>query len=48
MATTEPIRDARGNVLGSIETAADGSQGLRDADGRARGHYDPATDHTRG
>ena len=48
MATTEPIRDARGNVLGSIETADDGSQVLRDANGRIRGYYDPVTDHTRG
>lgn len=48
MATTEPIRDARGNDLGSIETVADGSKVLRDADGRVRGYYDPASDHTRG
>ena len=46
--TTEPIHDAGGNMLGSIETAADGSQVLRDADGRIRGYYDPTTDHTRG
>ena len=46
--TTELIRDAHGNVLGSIETAADGSRVLRDAEGRVRGYYDPATDHTRG
>ena len=48
MPTTETIRDARGNTLGSIETADDGGQVLRDADGRIRGYYDPATDHTRG
>lgn len=48
MTTTEPIRDARGNVLGTIESADDGSQILRDADGRVRGYYDPETDHTRG
>ena len=46
--STEPIRDVRGHVLGSIETAADGIQVLRDADGRVKGYYDPATDHTRG
>lgn len=44
----EPIKDAGGNVLGSIETAPDGSQVLRDANGRIRGYYDPSTDHTRG
>lgn len=44
----ELIKDARGNVLGSIETAANGGQVLRDADGRVRGHYDPSSDHTRG
>jgi hypothetical protein len=48
MATSETIRDARGDALGSIETADDGSQVLRDADGRVRGYYDPETDHTRG
>jgi hypothetical protein len=48
MATSETIRDARGEALGSIETADDGSQVLRDADGRVRGYYDPETDHTRG
>ena len=40
----EPIKDAGGNVLGSIETAPDGSQVLRDANGRIRGYYDPSTD----
>ena len=48
MAMSETIRDARGAALGSIETADDGSQVLRDADGRVRGYYDPETDHTRG
>ncbi len=48
MTTTDNIQDAGGNVLGSIETRADGSQVLRDAEGRIRGYYDPATDHTRG
>ena len=48
MATSETIRDARGDAIGSIETADDGSQVLRDADGRVRGYYDPETDHTRG
>ena len=48
MSTTESIKDARDTVLGSIETAPDGSQVLRDADGRVRGYYDPSSDHTRG
>ena len=48
MATTETIRDTRGNALDSIETVDDGGQVLRDADGRVRGYYDPETDHTRG
>ena len=45
---TELIKDSRDNVLGSIETAADGGQVLRDANGKIRGYYDPTTDHTRG
>ena len=45
---TEPVKDAYGNILGSIESADDGSQVLRDADGKIRGFYDPTTDHTRG
>ena len=44
----ETLNDAHGNVLGSIETHPDGGQILRDADGKIRGYYDPATDHTRG
>ena len=46
--TTEPLKDAHNNVLGSIETGPDGSQVLRDANGKIRGYYDPSTDHTRG
>jgi hypothetical protein len=45
---TETIKDSRNNVLGSIETHPDGSQVLRDANGKIRGYYDPSTDHTRG
>ena len=44
----EPIKDSGNNVLGSIETNPDGSQVLRDANGKTRGYYDPSTDHTRG
>ncbi|HMJ49255.1 MAG TPA: hypothetical protein VK440_01610 [Burkholderiales bacterium] len=45
---TEIVKDAYGNTLGSIESAADGTQVLRDVDGKIRGFYDPSTDHTRG
>lgn len=45
---TELVKDSKSNVLGSIETSDDGSQVLRDANGKIRGYYDPATDHTRG
>lgn len=45
---TETIKEANGNVLGTIETRDDGSQVLRDAEGKVRGYYDPETDHTRG
>ena len=45
---TDQIKDSKGNVLGSIETGDDGAQVLRDASGKVRGYYDPATDHTRG
>jgi hypothetical protein len=45
---TDPIKDAKGTVLGSIESNDDGSQVLRDAAGKIRGYYDPTTDHTRG
>lgn len=46
--TTETLKDSFNNVLGSIETNADGSQVLRDAAGKIKGYYDPSTDHTRG
>jgi len=46
--TTETLKDAYNNVLGTIETKPDGSKVLRDADGKIRGYYDPVTDHTRG
>jgi len=45
---TDLIKDAKDNVLGSIETSADGGQVLRDANGKIKGYYDPTTDHTRG
>jgi hypothetical protein len=46
--TTETLKEAHNNILGSIETSADGSQVLRDANGKIRDYYDPSTDHTRG
>ena len=45
--TTEKILDPGQNLLGTIETAADGSQIWRDAAGKIRGYYDATTDHTR-
>ena len=46
--TSEPIKDSKGTVLGSIETGENGAQVLRNAQGEIRGYYDPTTDHTRG
>ena len=46
--TTDLIKDAKDNVLGSIETQDGGAQVLRDASGKIKGYYDPTTDHTRG
>ena len=45
---TDQIKDAKGTVLGSIESGPDGEQVLRDAQGKIKGYYDPVTDHTRG
>ncbi len=42
------IEDAKGAVLGSIESKDGGEQVLRDAQGEIKGYYDPITDHTRG
>jgi hypothetical protein len=46
--STDFIKDAKNEVLGSIETKAGGEQVLRDAQGKIKGFYDPVTDHTRG
>lgn len=46
--STDFIKDAKNEVLGSIETKAGGEQVLRDAQGKIKGYYDPVTDHTRG
>lgn len=43
----EEIRDAAGNVVGTIETEANGRQIAKHADGSVRGYYDPDGDFTR-
>ena len=45
--TPEPIRDRAGNVVGSIETQANGDQVLRDTQNEVRGYYEVEGDHTR-
>ena len=45
---TEILKDGHNSVIGAIETKPDGSQILRDENGKVRGYYDPSTDHTRG
>jgi hypothetical protein len=42
-----PIRDRAGNVVGSIETLANGDQILRDTKNNIRGYYEVEGDHTR-
>ncbi len=46
--STDFIKDAKDEVLGSIETKAGGEQVLRDTQGKIKGYYDPVTDHRRG
>ena len=43
----EQIKDRAGNVLGSIETEANGDQVLRNAQNEVRGYYDAKGDFTR-
>ena len=43
----EPIKDRAGNVIGSIETDANGDQVLRNAQNEVRGYYDAKGDVTR-
>ena len=43
----EAIRDRAGNVVGSIETQANGDQVLRDTANKIRGYYDVQGDFTR-
>jgi hypothetical protein len=44
---TEPVKDPKGNVMGSIETRDNGDQVLRDAANEVRGYYDAKGDFTR-
>lgn len=46
-AEATPIHDRAGNVVGSIETAANGDQVLRDTGNTIRGYYDAKGDFTR-
>ncbi len=41
------LRDARGNLIGKIATASNGTQSIRDARGNLLGTYDPKTNTTR-
>ena len=43
----EAIRDRAGNVVGSIETQANGDQILRNAENEVRGYYEAESDVTR-
>jgi hypothetical protein len=43
----DPVRDRAGNVIGSIETDANGNQVLRNAQNEVRGYYDADADVTR-
>lgn len=45
---TVPIRDGAGNVVGHIESLANGNQVLRDTHNTVRGYYDAKGDFTRG
>jgi hypothetical protein len=40
------VRSESGRLLGVIEDLPDGKQGIRDALGNLRGHYDPKKDET--
>ena len=42
-----PIEDRAGNVVGHIESRANGDQVLRDTENRVRGYYDAEGDYTR-
>lgn len=44
---TQDLRDARGALLGKIETKSDGKQELRDAKGVLKGSYTPSNNETR-
>jgi hypothetical protein len=44
---TQELRDARGALLGKVETKSDGKQELRDAKGALKGNYNPSYNETR-
>lgn len=44
---TQELRDARGLLLGKVETKSDGKQELRDAKGVLKGNYNPSYNETR-
>jgi hypothetical protein len=45
---TVDVKDYKGNVVGRIEIADDGSEVLRDLDDNVKGYYDRRGDYTRG
>lgn len=47
MAHRQTLKDARFNVIGFIETDANGQQTIMDAQFRRLGSYNPATDTTK-
>jgi hypothetical protein len=44
---TQELRDARGALLGKVETKSDVKQELRDAKGALKGNYNPSYNETR-
>lgn len=44
---SQELRDARGSLLGKVETKSDGKQELRDSRGSLKGNYNPTNNETR-
>ncbi|MCF8340524.1 MAG: hypothetical protein K9I82_06080 [Chitinophagaceae bacterium] len=44
---SQELRDARGALLGKVETKSDGKQELRDSRGALKGNYNPMYNETR-
>jgi len=44
---SQELRDARGLLLGKVETKPDGKQELRDSRGSLKGNYNPKNNETR-